>query len=96
MLKALDEAVRVLKPSGLFVATLIFTKAWKYGLGQQVEHNTFIQPEELEVGVAHHYADERDALDLMTDFAIQSLDQNESSTIDDRVDHHWEIVAMRR
>jgi SAM-dependent methyltransferase len=94
--KALNEARRVLRSGGLFVGTFISTKAWKYGLGRAVERDTFIQPEGPEAGTAHHYADKRDIRDLMKAFRIEHLDHNESRTIDDRTDYHWEVVAMRR
>jgi tellurite methyltransferase len=96
MQKALDEVRRVLKPGGLFVGTLISTRAWKYGMGQPVERDTFIQPEGPETGVAHHYADEGDARDLMRAFRIESLDHEGSRTIDNHLDYHWEVVAIRR
>jgi ubiquinone/menaquinone biosynthesis C-methylase UbiE len=95
MQKAVDETRRVLRSGGLFVGTFISTKAGKYGRGRAVERDTFIQPEGPETGVAHHYADEGDARDLMKAFIIECLDHNESRTIDNRVDYHWEVVARR-
>jgi len=96
MQKALDEARRVLKPGGLFVGTLISTRTWKYGRGRWVEDDTFVQLEGAEPGIAHHYSDERDVMDLLSGFTIENLAHDESRTMDNRIDCHWEVIAARR
>jgi SAM-dependent methyltransferase len=96
MTRALGEVDRVLRPEGLFVGTLLSTRAWKHGEGAALEPATYLQERGPEAGLAHHYCDEVEARDLLAGFDVDSLALDEFWEDDGRRHSHWQFVATRR
>jgi SAM-dependent methyltransferase len=94
--RAVGEAGRVLRDEGLFVGTLLSTRAWKYGEGRRVEPSTYVQERGPEAGVAHHYCDEAGARALLAGFDVDGLALDEFSDDDGNRHSHWRFVATRR
>src|SRR5215831_944624 len=94
--RAIREAGRVLRDEGLFVGTLLSTRAWKYGKGRRLEPSTYVQERGPEAGVAHHYCDEAGARSLLAGFDVDGLALDEFSDDDGNRHSHWRFVAMRR
>jgi SAM-dependent methyltransferase len=94
--RAIGEAGRVLRDEGLFVGTLLSTRAWKYGEGRRLEPSTYVQERGPEAGVAHHYCDEAGARALLAGFDVDGLALDEFSDDDGNRHSHWRFVATRR
>jgi SAM-dependent methyltransferase len=63
--RAAVEVVRAnLLPGGLFMATVISSKAATAGKGREVEKDTLVRDDGPEAGVPHHYFDEAGIRDL--------------------------------
>ena len=96
--QALSEVRRVLRPGGTFLVTLLSTRTWKYGEGEQVEADTFVQARGPEAGVPHHYVDEPAARAILVDaagLAIEALDHEERHDEDGTLHAHWNVIARR-
>jgi SAM-dependent methyltransferase len=96
MERAFAEIARVLPPGGPFIVSLLSTRTWKFGEGEQLEPLTYVQPRGLEAGVPHHYCDEAEARALLSGFDIERLELDEHPDEDGNIDSHWEIRARRR
>lgn len=96
MQRAMREVARVLPERGLFAVTLLSTRTWKYGEGDELEPLTYVQPRGPEAGVPHHYCDEDEARSLLDGFDIDSLALDEYEDVEGNRHSHWEIVAHRR
>ena len=94
--RAIAEAGRVLRDEGLFVGTLLSTRAWKYGEGRCLEPSTYVQERGPEAGVAHHYCDEAGARALLACFDVDGLALDEFSDDEGHRHSHWRFVATRR
>lgn len=62
-----------LVPGGLLLVTLKSTRADRYGKGEEIEPNTFVQSDGPETGVIHHYFDEEEIRSLFADWRIEIL-----------------------
>jgi len=71
--KAIDTIYRQLIPGGLFVASVMSTKADGYSKGQEIEPQTFVQDDGFEAGVPHHYFDEASLRALLAKWELLSL-----------------------
>lgn len=96
MTQALGEVTRVLRPGGLFVGTLLSTRAWKHGEGEELEPNTFVQARGPEAGVPHHCSDEAEVRALLANFTILRLQLDEELDVAGDRHSHWEILARLR
>jgi SAM-dependent methyltransferase len=95
MLRSMDEIARVLRPGGLFVGTLLSTRTWKYGEGEMLEPETFVQPRGPEAGVPHHYCDESESRSLLSGFELLDLHLDEFADEAGERQSHWEFLAQR-
>lgn len=87
------ELARVLRPGGMLIATFLSTRTWKYGQGESLEPDTFVQPHGPEAGVPHHYSDEGDVRGLLRDFSIEEASLDEFHDEEGLRHSHWEVVA---
>jgi len=71
--KAVNEVHKFLIPGGLFLGTLKSTKADSYGLGKQIEPNTYVPDAGCEQGIPHHFFDEAAILNLFEGWEFISL-----------------------
>lgn len=94
--RAITEAARVLRDEGLFVGTLLSTRAWKHGQGRRLEPSTYVQERGPEAGIAHHYCDEAGARALLSGFDVDGLALDEFSDEDGNRHSHWRFLATRR
>ncbi|MFW9903644.1 MAG: class I SAM-dependent methyltransferase [Candidatus Thorarchaeota archaeon] len=58
--KTVNEITRCLRNNGYFLYTLISTKHNKFGLGREIEKNTFVIETEKEKNYPHHYFDKEE------------------------------------
>jgi SAM-dependent methyltransferase len=93
--RGVAEARRVLRPGGLLVATFLSTRTWKYGEGEALERDTFVQPRGPEAGVVHHYVNERGVGSLLADFQLRDLELEEHVDGAGERHSHWQARAVR-
>jgi len=90
--RAVTEARRVLRPGGIFQATLLSKRHYKYGQGIEISPNTFVVPEEGEKGHPHYYANETEARALLCGFRLLEL-SDRTQRFDD--DFHLEFLVEK-
>ena len=71
--KAVNEVHKHLVPGGLFLGAIKSTKADSYGMGHEIEPDTFVQDDDKESGVPHHFFDEEAIKELFKDWEFISL-----------------------
>ena len=67
--QGIDEVYRIIKPGGLFLFDFLSVYDGSFGLGREIEKNTFVGSREGEEGVAHHYTDEEEIRRLTAKFS---------------------------
>ena len=67
--KTVREIKRCLKKDGYLLCTLISTKHKKYGLGKEIEKDTFVIAEEEEKSHPHHYFNEAEINNFLIGFS---------------------------
>lgn len=67
--KGIFEVLRVLKPGGYFVFDFLSKKDISYGLGTEIEKDTFEGSRAGEDNIPHHYTDENELKMLLKDFS---------------------------
>jgi SAM-dependent methyltransferase len=90
--RSIAEVWRVLRPGGLFQATLLSKRHYKYGQGVEISPNTFVIPEEGEKGHPHHYDNEAEARSLLSAFQLLELADRTQRSDDD---FHLEFLARK-
>jgi SAM-dependent methyltransferase len=69
-----------LRPGGLFYGTFIDKNNPRFGIGREVERDTFVVDDGSEAGVPHYYIDESDLRELFGDFEILGIARLEQIT----------------
>lgn len=83
--RTMEEVRRVLRPSGLFQATLLSKRNSGYGAGTKIAPNTFVVPGAADDKVhPHFYCNAAEAAALLEGFELLWLFDR-----DERVDGHW-------
>jgi tellurite methyltransferase len=95
MVVTLDEVRRVLRRDGIFYLTLNSTRNKNCGKGTEVEDNTYDNPEKEDGQHLHHYSDECDVRDLLSNWHIESIVEAEENVYGGPYPDswHWKIVA---
>ncbi len=75
--KTIDEIHRLLVPNGLLLLDILSTDDMTFGMGTQIEHNTFVGSRSGEENVPHHYATENEVRELLSLFSKYKIDANE-------------------
>jgi len=71
--KAIAEIYRVLKTNGIVITDLPSTATESYGLGRELEKNTFVGARKMEEDVIHHYSTKEEILQLFSVFRQLSV-----------------------
>jgi ubiquinone/menaquinone biosynthesis C-methylase UbiE len=66
--KTINEIYRVLRPGGTLVTDLLSVRPGSYGMGREIEKNTFIGDKIMEEDVLHHYTTKEEILRLFSQF----------------------------
>ena len=88
--KSIEEIRRCLKQDGYLLCSLISVKNDKYGLGEEIERNTFVIAEEEEKSHPHHYFDRKEIKQCLVGFSLlrcKDVEQFRSG------DFHWHVLA---
>lgn len=72
----INEVYRVLRPNGYFIFDIISKEDKSYGLGVEIEKNTFVGSREGEEDVPHHYTDEKELQILLNQFSAVEINKS--------------------
>ncbi|UCG89874.1 MAG: class I SAM-dependent methyltransferase, partial [Candidatus Heimdallarchaeota archaeon] len=75
--KTINEIVRCLKINRYLLCTLISTKHTKYGMGKEIERDTFVISEETEKKHPHHYFNKDEIARYLKGFTHITCDDKE-------------------
>jgi tellurite methyltransferase len=78
--RALAEVRRVLRPGGLYQATMLSKRNVEYGKGSEIAPNTFVQPQgHGDKAHPHLFADEHDLLRLHSGFRLLAAEDRDQT-----------------
>ena len=63
-----NEIHRILKPNGILITDLLSVEDKSFGMGEEIEQNTFVGGRKGEEGIPHHYTDENEIVELFKSF----------------------------
>jgi ubiquinone/menaquinone biosynthesis C-methylase UbiE len=96
--RCVAEMHRVLVPGGRALVVVQSKRGYRYGRGQQLEPDTFLDDSGPEAGIPHYFFDEAGLRDLFGGFTIVSLTPDEWQEVKDGVHlfhSHWVITVER-
>jgi ubiquinone/menaquinone biosynthesis C-methylase UbiE len=95
-LKGIQETIceihRILKKKGFLIINFLSKRTYRYGKGEKVEEDTFVDQEGTEKGVIHHFTDEEEIRHLFKDFHIINLELWEKE-IEGKLSSRWILTA---
>lgn len=97
IMKAVDEIHRVLRRNGLFLTNLVSVEDYRYGMGEEVEADTFMVLEDFEDGrfeELHHFFTRDEVVQLLAQFSrieIKPLVGGRAG----QPHHYWKITAVK-
>ncbi|MDH7476868.1 MAG: class I SAM-dependent methyltransferase [Candidatus Bathyarchaeota archaeon] len=92
MQKTISEIHRILKKKGFLLVNFLSKRTYRYGKGEKVEEDTFIDPEGVERGVLHHFTDEEEIRHLLKDFHIIKIRLLERE-VEGKLSSRWILTA---
>mgnify|MGYP000033724090 CR=1 FL=1 len=93
VVRAVDEVARILTPSGIFILTLISKRNIRYGVGTEIEPDTFVNEDDPgETRHPHRFYGRTDAIRLLSAFDIIEAREVEQKTPGS---YHWEIACRK-
>lgn len=94
---AVREIARVLKPGGTYQGTMLSKRNAKYGKGEEIAPNTFVEdavdPEDSDKIHPHYYCNAAELVELFSDFELLSLIDREHVKPGS---WHWHMLAELR
>ncbi len=95
--KTISGIERVLKPKGILIATLISTKDPRFGMGKEIETNTFTNINDpAEIDVLHHFSNEKEVKELFNKFNLIKLKERKGFSERRKMKTvHWNIIAEK-
>jgi ubiquinone/menaquinone biosynthesis C-methylase UbiE len=92
MERTASELRRVLKEKGLLLVNFLSKKTYRYGKGTKIEKDTFVNYDNAEKGVPHHFSSEEEIRALFKQFQIDSLKLSEKE-VDGKLQSRWILMA---
>jgi ubiquinone/menaquinone biosynthesis C-methylase UbiE len=92
MQETISEIHRTLKKKGFLLVNFLSKRTYRYGKGEKVEEDTFIDQEGTEKGVLHHFTDEEEIRHLFKDFRIIKVELWERE-IEGKLSSRWILTA---
>ena len=82
--KTVGEIYRVLKPNGTVLTDFLSLADATYGLGEEIERNTFFGAKNQEEDIPHHYSTREELIQLFSEFRQLKIQLSTNSYIDER------------
>jgi ubiquinone/menaquinone biosynthesis C-methylase UbiE len=99
MMRIMAEIYRVLKPDGILVTDFLTTKDSTYGLGVEIEKDTFVGQKPGEEDVPHHYATRDEIRKLLNGFRESTILARAKSYIDESghkfIRKYYDVEAVK-
>ena len=92
MKKVVEGMNSKLASGGYLLLTLISTKHSHYGVGREIEKNSFVDEHDREKSTIHHYSDEEEARELLKEFQIIEIEDTDKG---DPGSYHWKILCCK-
>ncbi len=84
-----------LTSGGLLVWAMPSTRHANCGIGREIDPGTWVDEEHEEGPIPHHYFSETEVRELLRDYDIESM-HDEERAIDGREHVHWRVLARKR
>jgi ubiquinone/menaquinone biosynthesis C-methylase UbiE len=91
--KTILEIKRVSKKKSLVLINFLSKRTYSYGKGLEIEENTFINQEDAEKGIIHHFTDKEELKRLFVEFKIVDLKLVEQK-IEGKLRSRLVLIAM--
>lgn len=91
--QTIGEITRCLRPGGYLICSLISTRHYMAGKGNEIEPRTYVIPGGGEKEYPHHYFNRDDIDRCFGDYAILRIEDARQKRDDD---YHWHLFARRR
>jgi ubiquinone/menaquinone biosynthesis C-methylase UbiE len=86
--KTIDEIYRVLKTGGMVITDFLPVDAESYGLGREIEKNTFIGEKAMEEDVPHYYSTKEEIKELFSAYRNLKIRLSEGYFVDSKGRNH--------
>ncbi len=91
--QVIREIERSLRPGGHLLCSLLSPMHKRYGLGDEIEPNTFVIPNGGETSHPHHYSDRAEVERLLENFTIHRCEDQVQPAVRSG-NGHWHIHAV--
>lgn len=86
--KTVSEIWRVLMPSGMVITDFLSISDSTYGIGKEIERNTFLGAKHTEEDVPHHYSTREELIRLFSQFQGLKIRSASNTYIDERGENY--------
>jgi len=97
--ETVNEIHRVLEPGGMVLTDFLSIEDITYGLGREIEKNTFLGEKALEEDIPHHYSTREELEQLFSKFRRLDIRVSSNSYIDDTdkqyTRHYYDVEAIK-
>lgn len=89
------EIMRVLKPNGFLIISILSRNDRGYDTGEEIESGTKIDISDIfDTEIPHHFFTKKEIINLLKDFSILEINETESSFAKNyKKFKHWDIIA---
>lgn len=96
--KVIAEVQRVLKPNGYFIFDILSKNDKSYGLGTEIESNTFLGGRKGEEEIPHHYTNEVELESLLYEFSNVEINKSIYKFIMNQIEYEskcFDVIAIK-
>ena len=91
--ETISEIRRVLRKEGFLLLNFQSKRSSRYGKGEKVEEDTFIQQNGPEKGVTHHFTDKEEIMEFLKIFKTVNIELREQKSVDGYLQSRLIVMA---